>query len=419
MPVGTIFAMEATGVPGVSPGDFGTNGLERDSTMTLTAFTRATQSTGTSLVGAIRAAAVGLLLALTVVAGADASSRIKDIVTFEGVRDNLLVGYGLVVGLNNTGDTLANGHFTKQSLLAMLDRLGVKPTEAGLDSENVAAVMVTAVLPGFARQGSRIDVTVSALGDSESLLGGTLLVTPLTGADGEVYVVAQGQLAVGGFVAAGAAETITKGVPTSGRIANGGIIEREVGFEMGNMEEVTLSLRNPDFTTARRIAQAINAFLGTAAARPSDPGSVHVRVPRNYRNDVVNLLTDIEQLRIEPDQAARVIIDEQTGTIVMGENVRVSTVAIAQGNLTIRITESQQVSQPGPFAEVGDTTTVDRTEIEVDEGGEQQLTIVSAGVTLEQLVNGLNALGIGPRDLITILQAVKAAGALQADIQVM
>ena len=374
----------------------------------------------------LRRASKGLFLILAglvatgILAGtAQASSRIKDIVTFEGVRDNLLVGYGLVVGLNNTGDDLTNGHFTKQSLLAMLDRLGVKPTEAGLDSENVAAVMVTAVMPPFSRQGSRIDVTVSALGNAESLLGGTLLVTPLLGADGEVYSVAQGQLAVGGFAAAGAAESVTKGVPTGGRIANGGIVEREVGFEMGEMDKVKLSLRNPDFTTARRIAQAINAFLGTDAARPSDPGTVVVQVPRHYNKDAVNLLTDIEQLRIKPDQLARVIIDEQTGTIVMGENVRISTVAIAQGNLTIRITESQQVSQPGPFAEVGTTTTADRTNVEVDEGADQRLTVLPDGVTLEQLVSGLNALGIGPRDLITILQTVKAAGALQAQIEVM
>ncbi len=361
----------------------------------------------------------GLLATVIVAGSAQASSRIKDIVTFEGVRDNLLVGYGLVVGLNNTGDDLEDGHFTKQSLLAMLDRLGVKPTEAGLDSENVAAVMVTAVLPPFSRQGSRIDVTVSALGNAESLLDGTLLVTPLLGADGEVYSVAQGQLAVGGFAAAGLAETVTKSVPTSGRIANGGIVEREVGFEMGNMNSVKLNLRNPDLTTARRIAQAVNVFLGTDAARPSDPGTVRVQVPSSYDRDVVNMLTDIEQLRIEPDQLARVIIDEQTGTIVMGENVHISTVAIAQGNLTIRITESEQVSQPGPFAEAGTTETVDRTQIEIDEGEDQRLTVLPEGVTLEQPVNGLNALGIGPRDLITILQTVKAAGALQAKIEVM
>jgi flagellar P-ring protein precursor FlgI len=368
---------------------------------------------------AVATALLSLFLAAAVLGAANASSRIKDIVQFEGVRENMLVGYGLVVGLNGTGDTLVDGQFTKQSLKAMLNRLGVKPTDAGLDSKNVAAVMVTAVLPPFARQGSRIDVTVSALGDAKSLLGGTLLVTPVLGADGEVYAVAQGQLAVGGFAASGAAETVVKGVPTSARIASGAIVEREVGFEMANMESVTLSLRNPDFTTARRVAQAINAFLGTAAARPSDLTTVHIEVPDSYRGNVVNLLTDIEQLRVEPDQLARVIIDEQSGIIVMGENVRISTVAIAQGNLIIRITETEQVSQPGPFANVGATTTVPRTEIEVTEGEERRLGVVNTGVTIQELVNGLNALGIGPRDMITILQAVKAAGALQAEIQVM
>jgi flagellar P-ring protein precursor FlgI len=372
----------------------------------------------TKLMKLTRAAALGAVMVFTA-ASADAASRIKDIVDFEGVRDNQLVGYGLVVGLNNTGDTLKTGHFTKQSLQAMLNRMGVKPTDDGLDSKNVAAVMVTAVLPPFARQGSRIDITVSALGDSSSLLGGTLLVTPLLGADGEVYAVGQGQLAVGGFAAAGNAETVTKGVPTSGRIANGAIVEREIRFAMGGMKDVKLTLRNPDFTTARRVAQAINAFLGTTAARPSDPTTVRVQVPGNYDENVVGLLTDIEQLRVEPDQLARVIIDEQSGIIVMGENVRISTVAIAQGSLTIRITEAQQVSQPGPFAEVGTTTTVDRTNVDVQEGEERRLTVLNPGVTLQELVNGLNALGIGPRDMITILQAIKTSGALQAEIEVM
>jgi flagellar P-ring protein precursor FlgI len=360
-----------------------------------------------------------LILSSILAIPVDASSRIKDIVQFEGVRDNLLVGYGLVVGLNNTGDTLATGHFTKQSLQAMLNRLGVKPTDAGLNSKNVAAVMVTASLPAFSRLGGRIDVTVSALGDSKSLLGGTLLVTPLLGADGEVYVVSQGQLAVGGFASAGNAETIVKGVPTSGRIANGGIVEREIKFELANLKTVKLMLRNPDFTTARRIAQAVNAFLGTLAAVSADPSTVQIDIPKKYKQSVVNLLTDIEQLRIEPDQLARVVIDEQSGTIVMGENVRISTVAIAQGALTIRITEAPQVSQPGPFAEVGTTTTVNRTNIEADDGADKRLAVLDDGVTLQELVNGLNALGIGPRDMITILQAVKAAGALQAEIEVM
>ena len=387
--------------------------------MIVTGNTTVTPSMKKAFLQAVAAALLSLFLAGAVLGAANASSRIKDIVQFEGVRENMLVGYGLVVGLNGTGDTLVDGQFTKQSLKSMLNRLGVKPTDAGLDSKNVAAVMVTAVLPPFARQGSRIDVTVSALGDAKSLLGGTLLVTPVLGADGEVYAVAQGQLAVGGFAASGAAETVVKGVPTSARIASGAIVEREVGFEMANMESVTLSLRNPDFTTARRVAQAVNAFLGTAAARPSDLTTVHIEVPDSYRGNVVNLLTDIEQLRVEPDQLARVIIDEQSGVIVIGENVRISTVAIAQGNLTIRITETEQVSQPGPFANVGATTTVPRTEIEVTEGEERRLGVVNAGVTIQELVNGLNTLGIGPRDMITILQAVKAAGALQAEIQVM
>ena len=360
-----------------------------------------------------------LILSFTTSSSTDASSRIKDIVQFEGVRDNLLVGYGLVVGLGNTGDTLATGHFTKQSLQAMLNRLGVKPTDEGLDSKNVAAVMVTATLPAFSRLGGRIDVTVSALGDSKSLLGGTLLVTPLLGADGEVYAVSQGQLAVGGFASVGDAETIVKGVPTSGRIANGAIVERELGFDLSSLKSVKLTLRNPDFTTARRIAQAVNAFLGTTAAASTDPSTVEVNVPVKYKQNVVNLLTDIEQLRIEPDQLARVIIDEQSGIIVMGENVRISTVAIAQGALTIRITEAAQVSQPGPFAEAGATATVNRTNIEVGQGEDQRLTVVEDGVTLQELVNGLNALGIGPRDMISILQAVKTAGALQAEIEVM
>ncbi len=371
--------------------------------------------------GFVRGLAVLAVLAFGLLAANAtlASSRIKDIVDFEGVRDNQLVGYGLVMGLNGTGDSITTGHFTKQSLKAMLNRLGVKTTDSGLDSKNVAAVMVTATLPPFARKGNRIDVTVSAMGDADSLLGGTLVVTPLLGADGEVYAVAQGQLAVGGFSAQGDAETVVKGVPTSARIANGAIVEREVVFDLANLESVTLSLRNPDFTTSRRIAQAINAFLGTSSAKPQDPSTVHLSVPGDYYGNVVNLLTDIEQLRVEPDQLARVIIDEQSGTIVMGENVRISTVAIAQGSLTIRITETAQVSQPGPFAEVGETTTVARTDIEVDEGEDNRLTIVNGGVTLQELVNGLNALGIGPRDMITILQAVKAAGALQAEIEVM
>ncbi len=365
----------------------------------------------------LAAVLVGLALS-TMAPHVEASTRIKDIVSFEGIRDNQLVGYGLVVGLNNTGDTLREGGFTKQSLQSMLNRLGVKPTDKGLTSKNVAAVMVTASMPPFARQGSRIDVTVSALGDAASLMGGTLLVTPLLGADSEVYAVAQGQVGVSGFEARGDAASVTKGVPTSGRIAGGAIIEREVGFELGQMSSIKLNLRNPDFTTARRIADAINGSLRMMAAQATDPATVHLRLPASS-SGAVDLLTDIEQLRIEPDQLARVVINEQTGVIVMGESVRVSTVAIAQGNLTIRISETPQVSQPGPFAEAGATVVVPRTEIAVDEEAGRRLAVVQQGVTMQDLVNGLNALGIGPRDLIAILQAIKAAGALHADLEVM
>jgi flagellar P-ring protein precursor FlgI len=365
------------------------------------------------------ALALVLPVLLAGVTAAPAASRIKDVVEFEGVRDNQLVGYGLVVGLNNTGDSLKDGSFTKQSLISMLNRLGVKPTEKGLTSKNVAAVMVTAALPAFARQGTRIDVTVSALGDADNLLGGTLLVTPLLGADGEVYAVAQGQVGIGGFSAKGAAESVTRGVPTTGRIASGAIVEREIGFEIAGMSRVKLSLRNPDFTTARRVAQAINQHLGEPSARPSDPGTVHLLVPDTYRGNVVNLLTDIEQLAIEPDMPARIVINESSGIIVMGANVRVSTVAIAQGQLTIKITETPQVSQPQPFTGSGTTTVVPRTSVDIDDQDGKRMGVVEGGVTLQELVNGLNALGVGPRDLIEILQAIKAAGALHADIEVM
>jgi flagellar P-ring protein FlgI len=371
--------------------------------------------------------ALGLVLALCgpgLLAGAgdaaaQSQSRIKDVADFEGVRDNMLVGYGLVVGLNGTGDDLDSAVFTRESLIGMLQRLGVNARSEDLDSDNVAAVMVTADLPPFSRQGTRIDVQVSALGDAESLLGGTLLVTPLLGADGEVYAVAQGQLAVAGFTAAGNAQTVVKGVPTSGRIANGAIIERELGFELEQLRSVKLALRNPDLTTARRIAEAINAFTGEPSARSLDPTTVQITLPARYSGDAVALMTDVEQLRVRADQPARVVIDEASGIIVMGENVRISTVAIAQGNLTIRITETPQVSQPNAFANTGNTVVVPRTDIEIDEDADRRLAVVPAGVSLQELVNGLNALGIGPRDMISILQAIKAAGALQAEIQVL
>jgi flagellar P-ring protein precursor FlgI len=349
---------------------------------------------------------------------AQAASRIKDLANIEGVRQNQLIGYGLVVGLNGTGDTINNAPFTRQSLTAMLERLGVNIRGQTLRTLNVAAVMVTGNLPPFGTQGTRIDVTVAALGDAKSLQGGTLLVTPLLGADGNVYAVAQGSLAIGGFEAQGQAASVTRGVPTVGRIANGAIIEREIDFALNRLNQVRLALRNADFTTAKRIAAAINDYIGTPTAEPLDPSTVQLSVPKQYEGNAVALLTEIEQLQIEPDLPAKVVIDERSGVIVMGRDVRVSMVAVAQGNLTVTISESPQVSQPAPFARGGRAVTVPRTRVGVQEDG-RKLAVVNEGVSLQQLVDGLNALGVGPRDLISILQAIKAAGAIQADIEVM
>ncbi len=365
----------------------------------------------------LRACLVLVALALPG-AEASAASRIKDIADFEGVRDNQLIGYGLVVGLQGTGDSLRNAPFTRQSLQAMLERLGVNTRGVDLNTDNVAAVMVTANLPPFSTQGTRIDVSVSALGDAESLQGGTLLVTPLLGADGEVYAIAQGPVAIGGFSAQGEAASVVRGVPTSGRIANGALVEREIDFKLASMTSLRIALRNPDLTTARRIALAVNELIGLPTAEPTDPATVRLDLPRAFDGNIVDLLTDIEQLIIEPDLPARVVIDENSGIIVMGQDVRVSTVAIAQGNLTVTIGESPQVSQPAPFSD-GATVVVPRTDITVNDENTNKLAMVYETVTLQELVNGLNALGIGPRDLISILQAIKAAGALQAEIEVM
>lgn len=366
---------------------------------------------------ALAAAATMLGLLVAPLHPASAASRIKDIVDIEGVRDNMLVGYGLVVGLNGTGDSLKNSPFTEQSLTSMLERLGVNTRGEDLKTKNVAAVMVTAVLPPFGTQGSRIDVNVSALGDAKSLLGGMLLVTPLMGADGEVYAVAQGSLATGGFSAGGAAESVSKGVPTQARISSGGLIEREVQFDLAALQTVRLTLRNPDFTTASRIVEAINKHFGPGTASALNPGQVQLQAPGAYVSDPIRLVTEVEQLVVAPDQVAKVVVDESSGVIVMGENVRISTVAIAQGNLTIRISETPQVSQPNALGQ-GDTAVVDRTNVSVDEGEGKQLAILKDSVSLQELVSGLNALGVGPRDMISILQAIKAAGALQAEIEV-
>jgi flagellar P-ring protein FlgI len=348
---------------------------------------------------------------------AAAFSRVKDLVDIEGVRDNMLVGYGLVVGLNGSGDSLKNAPFTQQSLQTMLERLGVNTRGTTMQTKNVAAVMVTANLPAFSAQGTRIDVSVSAMGDAKSLQGGTLLVTSLFGADGQIYGLAQGPVAISGFTAGGDAASVTRGVPTAGRIANGAIVEREIVFNLGAQRNLRLSLHNPDLTTATRIASAINAYMGGGVADASDPATVRLTVPDGYPKGVVGMLTDLEQVKVDPDEKARVVIDEQSGVIVMGADVRISTVAIAQGNLTIRVTETPQVSQPAPFSN-GTTTNVPRTQIAIDDGKGNKMAVLHEGVSLQSLVDGLNALGVGPRDIISILQAIKAAGALQADIQV-
>jgi flagellar P-ring protein precursor FlgI len=336
-----------------------------------------------------------------------AKSRIKDIVAFEGVRENQLIGYGIVVGLNGSGDSLRNAPMTKQSLEAMLERQGVNVRDGNLNTKNTAAVMVTANLPAFSAAGSKVDVTVSTMGDAKSLLGGTLLVTSLQGADGQTYAVAQGTVQTGSVSAGGASgSSVTKGVPTAGRIAGGGVIERETGFQMVNMDIMRLTLRNPDFTTARRIADAINSkFPGCAQAQ--NPTIIATR-----------FMTNIENLEVEPDSPAKVVIDEVAGVIVMGDDVRISQVAIAQGNLTISVQENPAVSQPAPFSQ-GQTRVVPQSTVSVDEEKGRKLITLGGSPSLKSLVGGLNALGVTPRDMISILQAVKAAGALQADIEVM
>ncbi|MBA4795367.1 MAG: flagellar basal body P-ring protein FlgI [Phenylobacterium sp.] len=358
-----------------------------------------------------------VLVAASLFAGPTlAASRIKDIVEFEGVRENMLVGYGIVVGLNGTGDSLRNAPFTRQSLEAMLERLGVNTRDANLNTKNVAAVMVTARLPAFAAAGSPIDATVSAMGDAKSLQGGTLLVTPLLGADGEAYAVAQGTVQTGSVSASGASgSSISKGVPTAGRIAGGALVERELGFQLASMGQMRMTLRNPDFTTARRIAEAVNrAYPGTAYAQ--NPTVVAVRPPAGQ--DMTSFMAQVENLSVNPDAPAKVVIDEVSGVIVMGENVRISTVAIAQGNLTIKVQESPAVSQPAPFSR-GETAVVPQSEVSVEEEKGKQFLTVQSGASLSNLVSGLNALGVTPRDMISILQTIKAAGALQADIEVM
>jgi len=363
-------------------------------------------------------AAIAVAIAAAALPGASVRAsdvtRIKDISSVQGVRDNQLVGYGLVIGLQSTGDTLRNSPFTEQTMQSMLDRMGINVQGVSLRAKNVAAVAVTANLPAFAAVGSRIDVTISSLGDATSLRGGTLLVTPLNGADGATYAVAQGQL-VSGIAASGQAESLTQGVPTSGRIANGALVERQIPGQLNDMSEVNLGLNNPDFRTATAMADAINAHTraryGKALAREVDLRTVAVQRPAKM--SPTRFIAEIGDLRVSPDTPAKVVVDQRTGTVVIGRDVKVSTFAVTQGNLTVQVTETPQVSQPAPFSD-GATTVVPRTRVGIEETA-GPIGIVQ-GTDLRALVNGLNRFGLKPSDIISILQAVKTSGALQAEL---
>ena len=344
------------------------------------------------------------------------AARIKDIADIEGVRQNQLVGYGLVVGLNGTGDG-KKAKFTFESMASMLEKMGVTVSAKDIEKvENVAAVMVTADLPPFARVGSRIDAMVSSIGDAESLYGGTLLLTPLRAANGKIYSVVQGPVIIGGFSAGGAEAKVQKNFPTVGRILGGALIEREMLSDFAGKDAFSLTLHNPDFTTASRVAEAINIALCDRLARTPDAGSVEVKVPERYCGNIVELVALIEGLHVTPDTVSKVVINERTGTVVMGKNVRISTVAVAHGNLSIEVREAASVSQPLPFSE-GETVVVPETEISVKEE-KTKLLLLKKGVTIAEVVRGLNALGVSPRDLITIFRSIKAAGALQARLEV-
>ena len=343
--------------------------------------------------------------------------RIKDLVEFDGVRGNDLIGYGLVVGLNGTGDGIRNAPFTEDIMSNILERLGVNITGEQFRPKNVAAVFVTATLPPFSRSGSKIDVTVSAIGDAKSLLGGTLIMTPLNAADGEIYAVSQGTVIAGGASAEGDGATVVQGVPTSGVIPAGARVERELDFDFTKLKSIRLALRTPDFTTAERIEVAINKNYGHTVSRMLDSGTVLVDISATRALSPAHALGDIENLRVVPERKARVVVDQRSGTIVMGEDVRISRVAVSQGNLTLRIQEKPLVVQPNPFTD-GQAIVVPRTDVEIQEEPGTGLAEVDGSASLSEVIAGLNALGVSPRDMIDILKSIKAAGALHADFVV-
>lgn len=366
----------------------------------------------------MRFSAAALILATFLAHSAAAEAiRIKDLVEFDGVRGNDLVGYGLVVGLNGTGDGLRNSPFTEEIMSNLLERLGVNVTGEQFQPKNVAAVFVTATLPPFSRAGSQIDVTVSAIGDAKSLLGGTLVMTPLNGADGQIYAVAQGTLIAGGASAEGQASKVTVGVPTAGSIPSGAHVEREVQFDFSQMHSVRLALRSPDFTTASRIEAVINKAFGKNVALMQDAGTVSLNIDATHMDSPARAIAKLENLTVEPESRARVVVDQRSGTIVMDDDVRISHVAIAQGNLTLRVDEMPQVVQPNPFAQ-GETIVVPRTSADVQNAPGTGLAEVQGGATLSQVVAGLNALGVAPHDMIDILKSINAAGALHAEFLV-
>ncbi|WP_407638179.1 flagellar basal body P-ring protein FlgI [Litoreibacter arenae] len=345
---------------------------------------------------------------------AASSVRLKDLVEFDGVRGNDLVGYGLVVGLNGTGDGLRNSPFTEEMMVNILERLGVNVGGEQFRPKNIAAVLVTSSLPAFSRAGSKVDVTVSAIGDAKSLLGGTLIMTPLNAADGDVYVVAQGTVIAGGIAAEGDAARVVHGVPTAGIVPSGGRVEREVEFEFADMTSIRLALRTPDFSTAEKIERAINAALNRRVALMLDGGTVELDIDATGLRSPAHVLSRIENIIVEPERRARVVVDQRSGTIVMDENVRISRVAVAQGNLTLTIEEGPMVVQPNPFSE-GETVVVPRTTAAINEEPGTGLAELAPGTTLKDVVSGLNALGVSPMDMIDILKSIKAAGALHAE----
>ncbi len=342
--------------------------------------------------------------------------RVKDIAEIEGVRSNQLIGYGLIVGLNRTGDRTQQNIYANQTLQNLLERMGITTTVAAMKPENVATVLVTATLPPFARQGSRIDVNVSSIGDARSLQGGTLIITPLKGIDGQVYAIAQGSVSIGGIAAGGTGNSVDINHPTGGRVPNGATVERVVAANLAEGNALTLVLRQDDFTTAARLGRTINTQFGSGTARALDSRNVEIHVPVTYANDHVGFIAELETLRLQTDVKAKVIINERTGTIVMGRDVRLSSVAISQGGVTVRIGTEYEVSQAAPLAPGGATVAVPRTTVEVKERKPDSV-ILPDGATVEEVVRGLRSVGVSARDIISILQAIKAAGALAADLE--